>query len=152
MGKSYVSIRSHSESPSQNPRLWMHDTDACILSFMIGLELLTDVTLDDWAASAGRNCLHAAVVAATGAIDPELYEHNQSIERLRTIHGALLRVLDKLHAYGNSFPGRYFLEHNMLLPGEPVPPDLPTEKLLLSTEALKAEVEHLMAERFNVVL
>lgn len=149
MSSSYICI-INDDKTQQKPELWLHDTYASILSCMIGVELLTDITLGDWAALAGQQCFFAAVEEGAGVVNPGLYEHAHSVDRLRAIRRALERVELKLEAYDDKFPGSYFAEHNMLPPSEWDPPYFETKEMIAAVKVLKAETEQLLTERFGV--
>jgi hypothetical protein len=140
MGKSYVTIYDVSEDLAQSKGIWIRDNDACILSCMLGIELLTHIGLGEWAATEGRACLQKAVVGATGNSGPDLEEFQESALKLAALDSALAKMLEKLDMWRGHVPPGYWGEHNLLSPGEAVPAPYPTDVVRSAINVLRASV------------
>jgi hypothetical protein len=124
MSDTFVSCLLADELGAGRSGVWFDDSSARVVLFMAGLQILMDPELDSWAERVGRDFVLTAKLGGSGTVNPGLWAYRHNVRQSRAIVAALRRVVAKLERFGQTLPGRFWDEHDLLETGEAIPSEL----------------------------
>jgi len=111
MGYTFVSCHRADEDPDEKG-FWAWDPYSAVIMFLVGQQFLAAQDIQ-WKQQVGSELIEEAINGIGSTMEPNIWQHNESKDKLLAFRAAYVAVEDLLSEMGDVITGDYLISHGM---------------------------------------